>query len=90
MILAVPWLNKRLARVSGDLKEFVLESQLSDFGANWALFERLGNSLAAEVVIVLLSYGLAPGPGQYVSPEGEEIVAWWKGGGGFRWLSAIR
>ena len=87
VILAAPWLNKRLARVSGHLKEFVWESRLSDFESNWASFERSGNSVAAKVVMVLLSYGLALGLGQYVSPEGQEIVAWWKGGGGFRWFS---
>ena len=69
VILAVPWLNKRLARVSGHLKGFVLESQLSDFEANWALFERLGNSVAAEVVMVLLTYGLALRVGTICKPR---------------------
>jgi hypothetical protein len=87
VILAAPWLNKRLAKVSGHLKGFVLEGQLSDFEANWASFERLGNSMAAEVVMVLLTYGLALGLGRYISPEGGEIVAWWKGGGVFSWFS---
>ncbi len=87
VILAAPWLNKRLPKVSDHLKEFVLESQLSDFEANWASFERLGSSMAAKVVIVLLTYGLALGLGRYLSPEGEEIAAWWKGSGGFSWFS---
>ncbi len=41
LILAAPGLNKRLAKVADHLEEFVPESQLSDFEANWTSFERL-------------------------------------------------
>jgi hypothetical protein len=87
LILAAPALSKRLGKVADHLEEFVLESQLSDFDANWTSFERLGNSMAAQVVIVLLTYTLALGLAQYLSPEGAEIVTWWKGGGAFSWFS---
>ena len=87
LILAAPALNKRLIRVTDHLEEFALESQLSDFHVNWNSFERLRNSTIAQVVIVLLTYALAIGLAEYVSPEGAEIVDWWKGGGGFSWFS---
>ncbi len=87
VILAAPWLKKRLAKVADHLEEFVLESQSSAFEANWTSFERLRNSIAAKVVIVLLTYALAAGLAQYMSPEGAEFVAWWKGGGTFSWFS---
>ena len=88
LILATPNLHQRVARVADHLEEFVQESQLSTFKASWASSERLRHSRVAQVVIVLLTYALAVCLGQYLSPEGAEIVGWWKGsGGGFRWFS---
>ena len=37
--------------------------------------------------MVLLIYALAVWLGQYLSPQGAEIVGWWKGVGGFGWFS---
>ena len=87
LILAAPALNKRLGNVADHLEEFVLESQLLDFHVNWTSFERLRNSTIVRVVIVLLTYALAVGMAEYVSPQGAEIVDWWKGGGAFSWFS---
>ena len=87
LILGTPSLHKRLARVAHHLEDFVQESQLSTFNAGWASFERLRNSAIAKVVIVLLTYALVVWLGQYLSPQGAEIVGWWKGAGGFGWFS---
>ncbi len=87
LILGSPGLHKRVARVAHHLEDFVLESQLSTFNADWASFERLRNSPIAKVVMVLLTYAIAVWLAQYISPEGAEIVDWFKGAGGFRWLS---
>jgi hypothetical protein len=87
LILGAPSLNKRLGRVVHHLEEFVTEDQLSTFHASWASFESLGNSRIAQVTIVLLTYAFAAWLGQYVSPEGAEIVSWWRGGGGLSWFS---
>jgi len=88
LILATPNLHQRVARVAHHLEEFVQESQLSTFKASWSSFERLRHSRLAQVVIVLLTYALAVSLAQYLSPQGAEIVGWWKGsGGGFRWFS---
>ena len=87
LILAAPNLTKRLGNVADHLEELVLEGRLPDFEAKWTSFERLGNSMAAQTAIVLLTYALALGLAQYISPEGPEIVAWWKGGIGFSWFS---
>jgi hypothetical protein len=38
-------------------------------------------------VMVLLIYALVLWLGQFLSPEGAEMVDWWKGPGGFRWFS---
>jgi hypothetical protein len=87
LILGAPSLHKRLARVAHHLEEFVQESQVSTFNAGWASFDRLNDSTIAKVVMVLLTYALAVWLAQYVSPQGAEIVDWFKGSGGFRWFS---
>jgi hypothetical protein len=87
LILGAPSLHKRLARVTHHLEDFVPESQLSDFHAGRASFQRLRNSTIANVVMVFLIYALAVWLAQYLSPQGAEIVDWWKGPGGFGWFS---
>ena len=87
LILGAPSLHKRLARVARHLEDFVPESQLSACNAGWASFERLRNSNIAKGAMVLLIYALVIWLGQYLSPQGAEIVDWWKGPGGFRWFS---
>jgi hypothetical protein len=87
LILGGPSLHKRVARVAHHLEDFVQESRLSTFNANWASFERLRNSIIAKVVMVLLTYSLVVWLGQYLSPQGAEIMDWWKGAGGFGWFS---
>ncbi len=87
LILGAPSLHKRLGRVAHHLEDFVPESQLSAFNAGWASSERLRNSTIAKGVMVLLIYALAVWLGQYISPQGAEIVGWWKGVGGFGWFS---
>lgn len=87
LILAAPNLNKRLAMVAHHFGIFVRQNQLSKFHTSWSSFERLRNSGVAQAMIVLLTYAVAISLGQYLSPEGAELVSWWKGGGGFRWFS---
>lgn len=87
LILAAPSLNKRLELVARHFEAFVPQNQLSSFQASWTSFQKLGNSKLVQTVIVLVTYAIAAWMGQYVSPEGTEIVAWWKGGGGFGWIS---
>lgn len=87
LILGAPKLHQRLAGLVHHLDEFIPERQLSTFSAGWGSFERLGSSTPAKVVIVLLTYAIAVCLGQIVSPQGAEIVDWWRGSGGFRWFS---
>jgi hypothetical protein len=89
LILTAPNLHNRVARVAGHLEDFVQENQLSTFKASWVSFEKLRSSWIAQFVIVLSTYAFVVWLAQYVSPEGAEIVDWWKGdNGGFRWFSA--
>ncbi len=87
LILAAPNLHNRLARVAHHFEEFVPEGQFSTFNAGWASFERLRNSTIAKVGMVSLIYALVVWLAQYLSPQGAEIVDWWKGPGGFGWFS---
>jgi hypothetical protein len=88
LVLAAPNLKNRLGKVAHHLEDFVPENKMSRFQANWISFETLGDSKVAKAIIVLMTYALAASLGEYLSPEGIEILSWWKGGGGgFRWLS---
>ncbi len=87
LMLAAPDVHKRVARVEQYLEQFVRESQLSAFKANWVSFNRVGNSAIVKVAILLLTYAFAIWMGQNLSSEGVELVDWWRGSGGFRWFS---
>jgi hypothetical protein len=87
LILAVPGLDRLHSLVAHHLEEFVPENQLAVFQAGWASFEKLRDSRAAQTIIVLLTYALAIWFGEYLSPQGSEVLPWLKGSGGFRWFS---
>jgi hypothetical protein len=87
LILAAPPLHKRLARVANHLEQFVREGQLPAYKASWSSFERLGNFTIVKITILLATYAFAIWMGEYLSPQGAELVAWWRGSGGFRWFS---
>jgi hypothetical protein len=87
LMLAAPDVQRRVTRVEHYLEQFVQESELSIFKASWDSFHRVGNSAIVKVAILLLTYAFAIWMGRNLSSEGVEIVDWWRGGGGFRWLS---
>lgn len=88
LILAAPNLDKRVARVAAHLQDVAQESQLSTFEASRVSFEKLRSSRIAQLMMVLSTYAVIVWLAQYVSPQGAEIVGWWKGdNGGFRWFS---
>ena len=45
-------------------------------------------SKLAKIFILVLTYATVAWLSQYLSPEGVEFMAWWKGGGGFRVFSS--
>lgn len=57
------------------------------YKSNWSSFERLGNSTIIKITILLATYAFAIWMGEYLSPQGAELVEWWRGSGGFRWFS---
>ena len=65
----------------------VRNEQVSKFQADWTACEKLRDSKLAQSMLILLTYGTAAILGQYLSPQGNEFVSWWRGAGGFRAFS---
>jgi hypothetical protein len=88
LILAEPQLRDRLALVAHYFEaDLVPRNQWPEFQANWNSCERLRDSAPAKAVIVLLTYATAAFLSQYLSPNGSEFVAWWRGDSGFKSFS---
>ena len=52
--------------------------------------DKLRNSWLAHILIAVLAYATVIWLDQYLSPQGIEFTAWWKGGGGLRFMSLAR
>ncbi len=65
----------------------VADKEKTRFQSQWNSYEKLKDSVAARVMLLLLTYALAMWLGDFLSPEGSEFLSWWKGGGGFRFFS---
>jgi hypothetical protein len=65
----------------------VAENEKARFESNWRSYEKLKDSTAIKVVLLLGSYAVAAWLSEYLSPEGTEFLSWWLGGGGFRFFS---
>jgi len=68
----------------------VADSQQSRFQSQWTSYEKLKDSTAIKVILLLVTYALAAWLSEYLRPEGFEFLNWWKGGGGFSFLLAGR
>ena len=60
--------------------------QLSEFQKHRTFGEKLRDSKLTKLLIALLTYASAVWLGQYLSPNGVEFMASFKGGGGFRFF----
>ena len=88
LILAEAPLRGRLNLVVHHFDRFLVRpEQASEFKADWTDCEKLRDSRLAQGLLILLTYGTAAFLGQYLNPQGNEFVPWWRGGGGFRGFS---
>ena len=88
LILAEAPLRERLNLVVHHFERFLVRpEQVSKFHADWTACEKLRDSKLAQGLLILLTYGTAAFLGQYLSPQGNEFVSWWRGVGGFRAFS---
>ena len=88
LILSEAPLRERRTQVAEHIASFLVpEEQSSKFHAEWKSCEGLRNPWLVRVFLVLLVYATVTWLAQYLSPEGSEFTAWWKGAGGLRFLS---
>jgi len=88
LILAELPLIERISTVADHFETFLVpHNQISEFQKHRTSGEKLRDSKLAKMLIFLLTYAAAVWLGQYLSPNGVEFMAWFKGGGGFRFFS---
>jgi hypothetical protein len=63
------------------------EDQKFRFESLWGSYEKLKDSAAVKVILLLVTYALAAWLSKFLRPEGSEFLTWWKGGGGFSFFS---
>jgi hypothetical protein len=81
-------LNARYALVAHHFEmSLVGEHQKFRFESLWGAYERLKDSAAIKVILLLVTYALAAWLSKFLRPEGSEFLTWWKGGGGFSFFS---
>ena len=88
LILSAPSLHERRVQVAKHIEKFLVpREQYPEFHADWTSSDKLRNSWLAHILIAVLAYATVIWLDQYLSPQGIEFTAWWKGGGGLRFMS---
>ena len=88
LILSAPSLHERRVQVAEHIEKFLVpREQYPEFHADWTSSDKLRNSWLAHILIAVLAYATVIWLDQYLSPQGIEFTAWWKGGGGLRFMS---
>ncbi len=88
LILSAPALHERRSQVAQHIETFLVpRDQYPKFHEDWTWSDKLRNSWLARILIAVLVYATVIWLDQYLSPEGIEFTAWWKGGGGLRFMS---
>ena len=87
-MLSAPALHERRSQVAQHIETFLVpRDQYPKFHEDWTWNDKLRNSWLAQILIAVLVYATVIWLDQYLSPEGVEFTAWWKGGGGLRFMS---
>jgi hypothetical protein len=88
LILGERPIHARYAQVAHHFEiSLVADNEQPRFHSQWRSYEKLKDSTAIRVILLLVTYALAGWLSEFLSPEGSEFLNWWKGGGGFRFLS---
>ena len=88
LILGGGPLHARYALVAHHFERtLVANNQRSLFQSRWTSYEKLKDSTAVRVILLLVTYTLAGWLSEYLRPEGSEFLSWWRGGGGFSFFS---
>jgi hypothetical protein len=88
LILGERPLQARYAEVAQHFEiTLIADNERSRFQSQWRSYERLRDSGAVRVMLLLVTYGLAAWLSGFLRPEGSEFLDWWRGGFGFRFFS---
>ena len=81
-------IHARYAEVAHHFEiSLIADNELSRFQSQWRSYERLKDSTAVRVMLLLVTYALAAWLSEFLRPEGSEFLDWWRGGFGFRFFS---
>jgi hypothetical protein len=88
LILGERPIHARYAKVAHHFEiSLIADNELSRFQSQWRSYERLKDSTAVRVMLLLVTYALAAWLSEFLRPEGSEFLDWWRGGFGFRFFS---
>ena len=88
LILSAPALHERRRQVAEHIEAFLVpRDQHPAFHADWTSTDKLRDSWLVRILIAVLVYATVIWLHQYLSPEGIEFTAWWRGTGGLRFMS---
>ena len=88
LILSAPALHERRQQVAEHIETFLVpRNQHPTFHADWISTDKLRDSWLVRILIALLVYATVIWLDRYLSPQGVEFTAWWKGTGGLRFMS---
>jgi hypothetical protein len=81
-------INARYAEVAHHFEiSLIADNEQSRFQLKWRSYERLKDSTAVRVMLLLVTCALAAWLSEFLRPEGSEFLDWWRGGFGFRFFS---
>ncbi len=88
LILGEQPIHARYALVAHHFEKFLIaDNEKSSFESKWRSHENLMGSTLVRVILLLLTFALAGWLSDFLRPEGNEFLTWWRGSGGFRSFS---
>ena len=88
LILSGPALHERRSQVAQHIETFLVpRDQYPTFHADWSSTDKLRDSWLVRILIAVVVYATVIWLDRYLSPQGVEFTAWWKGSGGLRFMS---
>src|SRR5277367_2200512 len=88
LILGERPIHARYAQVAHHFElSLVADNEKPGFHSQWRSYEKLKNSNATRLILLLMTFALSGWLSEFLSPEGSEFLSWWKGGEGFRFFS---
>ena len=88
LILSAPSLHERRQQVAQHIEAFLVpRNQHPTFHADWTSTDKLRDSWLVRILMAVVVYATVIWLHRYLSPEGIEFTAWWRGNRGLRFMS---